>query len=412
MRAVATASSPGICLFGDQPLRAPKLHRDGTHRTRAPGVTLAKMRPLMKRLGITRLARLTGLDTVGVPVWTAIRPNGRSLSTSQGKGLSDDAAAVSALMESIETWHAERIDRPVVRGAWRTLRKRLPLVDPRQLPAERHLRAERTAVLDARLEWIEGWDLVAGAPRWVPREAVTLDCVMPATHVPRFARSSNGLASGNHVLEALAHALCEVIERDAEARWRHRRGQRRVDLSTVRDPHCRTLLDRIAAAHVHTIVWDITSDVGVPAFGAAIMENPHEPAWRALGLYQGFGCHLDPAVALARALSEAIQTRVTYISGSRDDFFPHDYARTTDEELLTAIWDEVTTTPGERVDFATLPPSAAADSFEGDVRTLLARLVAAKVKQVVAVDLSRPELGVPVVKVLVPGRANRVELMG
>jgi YcaO-like protein with predicted kinase domain len=410
MRSVSEKAA-GICIFDGDPrraLRAKKRHVDGTHRARAPGATLAAMRPLMKRLGITRLARLTGLDCVGVPVWTAIRPNGRSLSTSQGKGLSDDAAAVSALMESIETWHAERIEKPVVRGAWRRLRTRLPLVDPRQLPRERHVRID----LDAPLDWIEGWDLLAGTPRWVPLEAVTLDCVMPATRQPRFALSSNGLASGNHVLEAVVHGLCEVIERDAEARWRHTRGQRRVDLATVRDPHCRTLLDRVAAAHVHTIVWDITSDVGVPAFGAAIMENPHEPAWRALGLYQGFGCHLDPAVALARALSEAIQTRVTYISGSRDDFFPHDYARTTDEELLTAIWDEVTRTPGERVDFARLPPSAAGESFEADVRTILARLVAAKVKQVVAVDLSHPGLGVPVVKVLVPGRANRVELMG
>jgi YcaO-like protein with predicted kinase domain len=181
----------------------------------------------------------------------------------------------------------------------------------------------------------------------------------------------------------------------------------------VHDPHCRTLLDRVAAAHVHTIVWDITSDVGVPAFGAAIMEDPREPAWRALGLYQGFGCHLDANVALARALSEAIQTRVTYISGSRDDFFPHDYARTTDEELLLQIWDEVMATPGERVDFAPLAARARAGlTFEDDLRTLLARLQDAKVKQVVAVDLSRPDLGVPVVKLLVPGRATRVELMG
>jgi ribosomal protein S12 methylthiotransferase accessory factor len=365
----------------------------------------------MRRLGITRLARLTGLDCVGVPVWTAIRPNGRSLATAQGKGLTDDAAAVSALMESIETWHAEHAAPPVVRGSYRGLRARLPLVDPRALPAAPATRAEANARLSWRLDWIEGWDLGGGAPIWVPLEAVTLDCVMPATRQPRFDRSSNGLASGNHLLEAIVHGLCEVIERDAEARWRQLRGQRRVDLATVRDPHCRALLDRLAAVHVHTTVWDITSDVGVPAYGAAIMEDPREPAWRALGLYQGFGCHLDARVALARALSEAIQTRVTYIAGSRDDFFPHDYARATDEELLLAIWDEVTRPTAERVDFRRAPALASA-SFADDLRTLLGRLAAAGAPQVVAVDLSRPALGVPVVKVLVPGRATRVELMG
>jgi ribosomal protein S12 methylthiotransferase accessory factor len=400
------ATSPGIRLF-DRTLRARKRFVDGSHRARTPGATLARMRPLMARLGITRLARLTGLDCVGVPVWTAIRPNGKSLATSQGKGLTDEAAAVSALMESVETWHAENIERPLVRGAYRALRARLPLVDPRRLPRPRGVRLD----LDARLDWILGWDLGADAPAWVPLEAVTLDCVMPASQTLRFDRSSNGLASGNHLLEAIVHGLCEVIERDAEARWRLARGQRRVDLETVRDPHCRALLDRLAAVHVHATVWDITSDVGIPAFGAGLMEDPREPAWRSLGFYQGFGCHLDANVALARALSEAIQTRLTYVSGSRDDFFPHDYARATDEDLLRVIWDEVHQPPAERVDLRR-PAALAGARFEDDVRTLLAHLRAAGARHAVVVDLSRAELGVPVVKVLIPGRATRVDLMG
>jgi YcaO-like protein with predicted kinase domain len=405
MRAV----NEGIGVFG-KTWRAPKRFVDGTHRSRAPRATLAAMRPLMPRLGITRLARLTGLDCVGVPVWTAIRPNGRSLSTSQGKGLTDDAAACSALMESIETWHAERIDRPRLRGSYRSLRAAgKSVVDPRKLPREPDVRVG----LDDRYAWIEGWDLVADAPVWVPEESVTLDCVMPATRRPTFALSSNGLASGNHVLEAIVHALCEVIERDAEARWRAARGPKRVELATITDAHNRVLLERLAAARVHTTIWDITSDVGVPAFGAAIMEDPREPAWRALGLYQGFGCHLDPHVAVARALSEAIQTRVTYVSGSRDDFFPHDYERTTDEELLLPIWAAVTRPAAkrDRVDLRRVASGATA-SFEGDLRVLLARLAEVNVRQVIAVDLTRPGLDVPVVKVLVPGRATRVELMG
>ncbi len=162
---------------------------------------------------------------------------------------------------------------------------------------------------------------------------------------------------------------------------------------------------------MRTTVWDITSDVGVPAYGCAIMEDPREPAWRALGLYQGFGCHLDAPVALARALSEAVQTRVSYISGSRDDFFPHDYARTTDEPLLRQIWDELDQPPAESVDFSGAPRLAAA-TFEADLRLLLDRLRAGGSRQVLVVNLSRPELGIPVVKLLVPGRATRLDLMG
>jgi YcaO-like protein with predicted kinase domain len=396
----------GIQIFGSQH-RAPKRYRDGTHRAALPAATLARARRLMKRLGITRLANLTGLDCLGIPVFAAIRPNGRSLSTSQGKGLSADAAAASALMESIETWHAEQIQLPRRRGSVRSLRGRLPLADVPRLPREPGAKLD----LDARLDWVEGWDLMNGAPAWVPLESVTLDCVFPRGYHPTFALGSNGLASGNHLLEAIVHGLCEVIERDAEAQWRLQRGQRRVDLDTVADPHCRTLLDRIAAGRVRTTVWDITSDVGVPAYGCAIMEDPREPAWRALGLYQGFGCHLDAPVALARALSEAVQTRVSYISGSRDDFFPHDYARTTDEPLLRQIWDELDRPPAKRVDFARAPRLAAA-TFEADLRLLLERLRVAGSRQALVVDLSRPELRIPVVKVLVPGRATRLDLMG
>ena len=208
------------------------------------------------------------------------------------------------------------------------------------------------------------------------------------------------------------HGLCEVIERDAEARWRLARGQRRVDLDTVSDPHCRALLDRIAAGRVRTTVWDITSDVGVPAYGCAIMEDPREPAWRALGLYQGFGCHLDAPVALARALSEAVQTRVSYISGSRDDFFPHDYARTTDEPLLRQIWDELDRPPAERVDFAARAPAGGGHLRGGSASCCWSACRPRAAARCWWWTCPGPTLGMPVVKVLVPGRATRLDLMG
>lgn len=400
---------PGIRLF-DRVLASPKRYLAGTHRTRAPAETLALARSLMPELGITRLANLTGLDCLGVPVFAAIRPNGRSLSTSQGKGLDAESAAASALMESIETWHAENLALPVQRGSPRGLRNKLPLVDLRGLPRASDDKIDPSRALD----WVEGWDLMRGEAVWVPEESVTLDCVVPQDHQPVFDVSSNGLASGNHLLEAMVHGLCEVIERDAEAHWRETRGQRRVDLSTVEDPAARALIEKVRAAGVHVTVWDITSDVGVPAYGAAFMEDPREPAWRSLGMYQGFGCHLSPTVALLRALTEAAQTRLTYIAGSRDDFFPEDYERSTDEELLRAIWADLTEPePGvvTRVDFR-LARSGDGGTFEADVDTLLDRLDRAGARSAIVVDLTREELDVPVVKVLVPGRATRVELMG
>jgi len=130
-------------------------------------------------------------------------------------------------------------------------------------------------------------------------------------------------------------------------------------------------------------------------------ERPDPTRLRSMGIHYGFGCHLAPEVALSRALTEAVQTRLTYISGSRDDLLRHDYQRNRDPELLGAIWDEITRTPSDvRADARA---SLAADTFEEDVRRLLAAVSAVGTRRVVVVDLTRAEIGLPVVKVLVPG---------
>ena len=275
-------------------------------------------------------------------------------------------------MESIETWHAEHIELPRVRGSVRALRARLPLADVRAAAARAGAQAgsRRAARLGRGLGSDErGAGLGAAG---VGDAGLRVPARVPAD-VRRWA--SNGLASGNHLLEAIVHGLCEVIERDAEARWRLQRGQRRVDLDTVTRPALPGAAgsDRRRAG-AHDRLGHHLATSGVPAYGCAIMEDPREPAWRALGLYQGFGCHLDAPVALARALSEAVQTRVSYISGSRDDFFPHDYARTTDEPLLRQIWDELELPPAESVDFAGAPRLAGADLRGTTLRLLLDRL--------------------------------------
>ncbi|MEZ4359679.1 MAG: YcaO-like family protein [Kofleriaceae bacterium] len=395
--------------FYDQPLRAPTRLTDGTHRARSLEATWRAFSPLAARVGLTRLADVTGLDTLGIPVVSAIRPMGRSLSTQQGKGTTLLAARVSALMESIETWHAEHLVNPVRHATAEALRRRAAIAPLARLP--RAPGAPRGAKLASRrLAWVEGFELVRARPIWVPREAVTLDCVL-GRRAPIFDLSSNGLASGNCLVEAIVHGLCEVIERDAEARWRRARGQRRLVLDSVRDPTCAELIERFTRAGVRVVVWDLTSDVGVPVFGCTILEDPEQPAWRALGVYQGYGCHLAPEIALARALTEAAQTRLTYIAGARDDFFPFDYERATDPELLRAIWYELAEDPGEPVLFDELPALASAELGD-DLELLVARLGACGQRQVIVVDLSRAELGVPVVKVLVPGRACDVSRMG
>lgn len=383
-----------------RPLDAPSVLRDGTHRAATLEATWRRFSPAAERAGITRLAELTGLDTLGIPVWAAVRPMGRSLSTQQGKGITPEAARISALMESLETWTAENIERPVVRASAKALGARA--VDVRKLPRSRG-RLDR----DARWRWVEGWDLVSDRAVLVPLEAVTLDTTF--TRPPVFDISSNGLASGNAIVEAIVHGLCEVLERHAEAAWRRAGGDRRIVLDTIDDPVCRGLIERVIAAGARIFVWDLEG--AIPTVGCAIMEDPREPAWRALGFYQGFGAHLAPEVAVARAITEAAQTRLTYIAGARDDFFAFDYAKATDPELLADLWDRLAAPCETPAMFDELARTDTRGLGE-DLEALVAICVELGAPQVIAVDLTHGALGVPVAKVIVPGFATDVEAMG
>jgi len=218
-----------------------------------------------------------------------------------------------------------------------------------------------------------------------------------------FDRTSNGLASGNHLLEAASHAICELVERDAVALWSllptAERRAARLDLQTVADPGCREVLDRLAEAGIGVVVHDVTSDVGLPCFTCDIAENPDHAV---LPLYAagGHGCHPRREVALLRALTEAVQSRLTMIAGSRDDMFRTQYERSRDRRALTALWAAVTEGDATRV-FQDAP-TFEHDSFEEDVALEVASLRAVGVDEVVLVDLTREEFDIPVVRAIAP----------
>ncbi|HET8659533.1 MAG TPA: YcaO-like family protein [Micromonosporaceae bacterium] len=380
-----------------------KAFRSGTHRTRPPAETLLRYAAAAEPCGITRLANVTGLDSIGVPVFVAVRPLARSVVTSMGKGLDAASARASALMESLETWHAEHVDAPLRHGSAQALRRLgLPVVDPLSLPLAAGARPEQVRP-DT---WVEGYDLLRDRPVWVPLDAVSMDFVgLRPDAVPGLLRDSNGLASGNHLVEAAVHALCEIVERDATARWRAGPDLRRVDLATVTDPSCRYLLDKLTGAGVRAAVWDVTSHVGIPAYGCVLLQHPSAALWYNAGVHDGFGCHLSPAVAIARAVTEAVQTRMAYICGVREDIGRAELAAAADLDVMTRVWHELDEVPAT-VAFRTTDTSGA--DLRADLDAVLAALAAAGCEDAVVVDLSRQSLGVPVVKALVPGLAGAV----
>lgn len=378
-----------------------KAFRDGTHRLIAPEETVARVRRFMPAIGITRVADVTGLDVIGIPVVMVVRPNSRSLSVAQGKGLDLAAARASGLMESIELWHAERIALPLTLASWEEMRYTHRPIDIAALPRAGTSRFGP----HLPLLWIEGHDLINGEPAWLPFEAVHTNYTLPLPSGSGcFPMTSNGLASGNHLLEALIHGICEAIERDATTLWFLRsyeeQDRRRVDLDSVNDPACCSVLEKFRRARIQVAVWETTTDLGVPAFTCLIAEQDADPL-RMLYTAGGMGCHPARGIALLRALTEAAQSRLTYISGARDDLYRRHYERSRNPDVLRTHRRWATSgTPRRRFQDA---PTWEGETFDDDVTWLLARLREADMGEVVMVDLTRPDLRIPVVRVVIPG---------
>jgi ribosomal protein S12 methylthiotransferase accessory factor len=388
-------SMPPLARVLDQPLA--KRFRQGTHRTAAPDETLARVRPHMGRMGITRLGNITGLDHIGIPVAIAVRPNSRSVSVSQGKGLELPQAMASALMEACEGFHAEEIG-PCRHAAYRELARTETVVDPATLCA-----GGRPFDADAAIAWVEGYDLLQREPCWLPAEIVHTDYTVQQPD-GYFLAGSNGLASGNHPVEAINAALYELVERDAVALWIARPLRRRaaclLDLASVDEPDCRALLAKYDAAEIAVRVWNVTTDIGIAAFLCEIRDLSAGDPGR-LRRFHGSGCHADRAIALSRALTEAAQTRLTYIAGIRDDLAPAEYQEAPGAEIGDALLDALAreTAP---VPFAAVL-SFAADDLSEDLRWALGRLAAVGLGRAVAVDLTRREFAIPVVRLVIPG---------
>jgi YcaO-like protein with predicted kinase domain len=375
-----------------------KSYKRGTHRTITPADTLARVAPIARQIGITRVGNVTGLDRIGIPVTVAVRPNSRSFSVSQGKGLLLSDAIASATMEAIELFHGERLHEQAIVANYRELSATSRTVSPASLCGTGISLPEQTEIA-----WLEGYDLLSREACWVPWEVVHTDYTLPTSHSgEHFLSGTNGLASGNHLSEAISSAICELVERDAVAVWHARdirsRSRCRLDLASVTDENCRGLLDLYDEAGITPRVWNITSDIEIPAFVCDIPAPTDDPS-ATLRRFRGAGCHPSRAVALARALTEAAQTRLTYIAGIRDDLW--DYSESPKDRLGAALLDAMSA--AARPDAFENIPDHDADDVLADVRLELECLRAAGVAAAIAVDLTRAEFGIPVVRMIVPG---------
>lgn len=369
-------------------------------RLRPAAETVALARRDFARFGITRLGRITGLDTIGIPVWFATRPAAYTLAVTQGKGLDDASAQASAVMEAIEIATAEEPSVAFEVASASALASRGEPFD--LLPSLTRLGSVLPPE-DEVISWAEGIDLVSGNAMWVPAEAVMLD-YRPERPRSRWWQSTDGLASGNLLWEAVLHGLLERIERDASTLWTFRSEAevraRCLSPEVFEDAAVLRLAGQVTDAGLHLRLFDITTDVGLPAVFATISPRPdgREAAWRHFDLSSGRGCHASPARAAIRAITEAAQSRLTTIAGARDDFDPALYAAPLQPDLM--VYPRAEPRGGAK------PAPGIARDPRGLLPALLGRLGAVGIKRVIVVPLSGPHEPMAVAKVLVPELEN------
>ena len=403
---------------------------NGTSRIRPARETLEKVIPLSKKIGVTRLADITDMDVLRIPNYSAVVPGTEDyIWVYSGKGPTKEHAKASALMESIERYSSLPSGGPrkFVRSSYADLSKVNKVLHPDRIvePVRFEYRD------DMPMDWLPGHDLATGEQVMVPASIALFRYMPPPPAVNPFAYfHTNGLASGNVMEEAVCHALCEVVERDAMSLAELRAsaipfhilrmilhslnaaGIRvpqipaekfvddpgvfpDVDISGIEFEPVSKLADRFECAGISLTVKDITSDTGIPTFNASSVEwVSHDYGY----LAEGHGTHPDARIALLRAITEVSQTRAANIQGARDDLRKIKYGeQNTDDQRA---WQFMQST--RKIKFSQVKTFFNEDILD-DIKLILSRLKGVGLSQVIIVDLTNPDIGVPVVRAIVPG---------
>lgn len=403
---------------------------NGTSRIRPAQETLEKVIPISRRIGVTRLADITDMDVLRIPNYSSVLPGTEDyIWVYSGKGPTREHAMASALMESIErysslpsggTWK-------FVRSSYADLSKTRRVLHPDNIVEPTRFEYRDDMLMD----WLPGYDIASGEEVMVPASVALFRYTPSPPAVNPYAYfHTNGLASGNVMEEAVCHALCEVIERDAISLAELRASAipfhilrtihhsltsaglklppipahsfvddpsvfPEVDISDIDFEPVRSLVEKFERAGISLTIKDITSDIGIPTFNASSVEwVTHDYGY----LAEGHGTHPDARIALLRAITEVSQTRAANIQGARDDLRKIKYGEQNTDDRRA--WQFMPSS--RKIKFSEVKTFFNEDILD-DIKLILSRLQAAGLSQVIIVDLTNPEIGIPVVRAIVPG---------
>lgn len=343
------------------------------------------------RIGITRISEITRLDCLNVPTVTAIRSQilGESITVCSGAGRSHSDAWTRAVAEAFERFCAEQ------RGHVPTVRARVSELPSDEIVGPKKLITATWAPSgDPILEWCRGACLSTGKPLWIPANAVFFP--YEPSGVPLiFSPSTNGLAAGRDLEEAIYHGLLECIERDAYsiALAKVTAGITNdfpmIDVATL-SPLVQSWVSNACDNGLQVMLRDITHDIKIPTLLCTLAQKlPDGSLWA----HAGIAAHPDPHLAAERSVAEAAQSRLVDVQGAREDLVERH------EEGAVHPWFVT-----EESHPTSLPePFRQTTNSEDSVSAILRGMSKCGIASPVVVDLSIDYLPVRCIRVVTPG---------
>ena len=391
-------------MFKDVPIQFFK----GTHRIRDPKETIEINEKKLRTAGITRLTEITDLDRVKIPVFSAIRPTAQegSVSVYAGKGATREQAKASAMMEGFERYSAERQDADNERtfvDTYNNLNNKqdINVLDPKDLLLPKNFTTQN--VENSRLEWIEANDIISEETIYVPSNAVFHPYIptreVQPSPIAIFKGNTNGLASGNIIEESVLHGIFEVVERDAWSIFElTKRNKKEINQDTIENDIINELLSKFNDEGIEIKLMDITADLKITTVAASADDTVlKDPALLTLGV----GTHLDPNIAVIRALTEVAQSRATQIHGTREDTIRADFMRKSGYDHMKKMNRHYFQKEETTIDLGDIEDKSS-NSIKKDIETSIEEVQKAGFEQILYTDLTREEIGINVARVIIP----------
>ncbi|BBL62707.1 methanogenesis marker 1 protein [Methanobrevibacter arboriphilus] len=380
-----------------------------THRAIEPSKTIAECKNKLKVAGITRVTDITHLDRIGIPVFSAIRPTAQDggVSIYAGKGAKKDQAKASAMMEGFERYSAEKqsIDDENSKLATLSEMDGEKFIHPDDLIISNEVKS-LDFEKERKIEWTLTKDIITENDYYIPSNAIF------HPYIPKDAKNTsaifkgntNGLASGNVLEEAVLHGMLEVIERDAWSIFElTKKNKKCINIDNIENPLINELLEKFKKESINIKLMDLTADIDIPTI-AAIADDTilKDPALLTLGI----GTHLNPEIAVLRALTEVAQSRATQIHGTREDTSRAVLMRKAGYERMKKINKHYFEEENNVIIDLSDIEDKSTDSLKKDIEITTNELKRNNIDKILFKNLTRKEIGINVVRVIIPGTEN------